>query len=260
MINFESVGDIEGAKTYRQGQWHGIASNANMPKMVEHWRALGTLYLNGNDFTATTTAAMNDHWTTIGFDPNQLNHKSKISARNAQNAFAIPLMVNTFADALGGFLYAQDLKQELADNPATFAQKYGNEITQTIKEAPTDPATIYTNEDSFANFSVLGQNARTQFASAEYHHAAMTYLQNSGAFNRIAESLELQQDRTILHDVISDYFKAVKAHGSTKLTNHVLTNRLQTTLDTSAFNMSALIDAFYTPPANAPQTNPSLTQ
>jgi hypothetical protein len=187
---------------------------------IAHARAITALLHNSNSRTAFRYDAdgnptgldgeyIQDHVTTWGWDRAAPDLRGDFDVARMQGLYAVPLMVNTLADAVAGYLYeteqlaaldrgeAKDVLTGEPLNPAQAQQWYATE--------PSGPEFIVDSLDYYAG---LGEEARR--ADPSRHHAAMAYLGQNGHFRTLARGLKPDYVEAI-KDTVVGYQLGIKA-------------------------------------------------
>lgn len=201
-IRDDSAADAAGAAAYRAGQKMKVVTEADVPRTVQSMRALGAFYNNSNIFSAQTNAHVNDHVTTIGYDPDAKNYTSDFNLAAMDGVGSLPLLINSYADVLAGFVYAQHVKEKIKTEPGKFTA----EDISKYEALPSSPEAIPENMEKFAEIGVYARGVAP--VEPEKHYAAMAFLVNHHGFDALCARLKPEYARA-MDDLLADYMKAV---------------------------------------------------
>ncbi len=199
----ETQADIKGANFYYKMQEKGIATSSDIPAQVEHMRSIGNLLNNSNNYTTINNEHISEHVTTIKFDPAQKNATSQFNVASMSSVSALPLAINSYADALIGFTYAQYIKNGIENG--TFSELNADDI-EFFEKLTKKPSEIFSQLEDFAK---LGQDLR--FQNPEMQYAAIKFLHENNAFDSLKERLKPEYGMA-LDDLVQDYLEAVDTH------------------------------------------------
>lgn len=198
---------------------------------VAHARAINALLGNSNSLTAFRYDAAGEptgvagdyvveHITTWGWDPTQPDGRGAFNVAAMRGLPAIPLAVNTMADAVAGYLYEEEQLEAMdrgetfniltgedltEDEMAWWKEVRGNRLARLIGWDQPKPEDITTY---LSHYATLGEEAR--LADPSRHHAAMAFLGRNGHFRTLAKGLKPAYVEA-MKDTVMGYQKGIAA-------------------------------------------------
>ncbi len=209
----EAEADVAGAQFYTIARSMKLAEQVDIPELVEASRALGALYKNRNAYSIKNGKDIVYYMPTLKLDTTKPNFDSGLSRAIPKGVSALPILINTVADAIAGKLVVLNRKAEVTANPDAF--------NDTDKEVfKVDPAAlkllphVYALYGYSARFGIKVDQEQTPFPrDTSMHVASIMYLKESGVLDQIAARLQPQL-RTMLYDLVGDYLAGVEKIGS----------------------------------------------
>lgn len=216
----ENNSDVHGAQNFSQAQQAGIVSSENIALSADRLRALGTFLFAGNTYTIDKIDDLHPY-TSLLLDASQKNMRTDYGKNDTKTAVVLAAYINTYADALAGYLFYKDVQNGLIDPPeGTF--------TNQVKKLSAEDIPTYIRD-----LCVIGRQIRGNFDKTpnsplnnnyNYHWAAMDYIAKNNVMNPFANQLS-SQDQTIAESLISDYLQTVDAIGTDKFKDSNLKQR-----------------------------------
>lgn len=236
----ESIADIMGSRIHKEAQKHtkGLVSNADTTQEVAALRALGNLYIGNNAATMANTTHINDHVTTVLFDPNTPNLESGL---NNTDTSLIPANINRLADGIVGYMTSIEFIKEMKKDPDRYSQAQ-HEYFQSLSYAPED---LVEQLDKFAE---TGQDYRMGLRGApqdpQLHYAAVAFIHKHDLLKNVRSEVK-ENYAAVMDDIVSDFVSAADKYAQ-KLKNPDITAKIESRLKPehfNAFNFNAFIGA-----------------
>jgi len=236
----ESIADIMGSHIHKEAQKHAkeLVSTANTTQEVAALRALGNLYIGSSAATMANTTHVNDHVTTVLFDPNTPNLESELDNTDTS---LIPANINRLADGIIGYITSIEFTKELKANPEQYQQEQ-HEYFQSLSYAPEDII------EQLNQFAETGQDYRMGLRGTpqdpQYHYAAIAFIHKHDLLKTVKSEVN-ENYAAVMDDIINDFMSATEKHGQ-KLKNHEITKTIENHLKPEhfkSFDFNAFIGA-----------------
>ncbi len=248
----ETKGDIAGYELYREMQKAGIASDADVPTQVQHLRALSNFANNGNAYNIYKNENIGAHTTTIGYDTSKEGAISEFNIASMAHISSLPIIINTYSDAIIGLYYAQSIKQLINTGNSPDL----NEDSMLMYDMLTDdPNKMHTQLNYFAQ---IGRNVRAN--NHEWQYAAIRYLYEENGFDDLKKRIKPEYAKAV-DDLLEDYLRAVDKHAiAIKDDNNVKRIRfaMRDSLDFPKITQRILEDNDYTAAYVLPASNDAM--
>lgn len=236
----ESESDIDASVIYRHAQSVGAASPADIVKTIWAYRVLSTFYYNDNLYSAKNSTQIADHITTFLFDPDTNDMRARNLSTLPDDIVTVPLAINTVADALAGFLYAQQMRGEY----------------KSYRKYPNDPKLIASHMEELAELGRWVRSHEDGNAYYEFHYAAMVYMRDHGWLGH-AKNFFRPESYAAIEDIFTDYFRAVAIAGNKKLADREKAKAMAEAIPSADFD--AMFAAIYPPEDKTPESEPTPT-
>lgn len=247
-IKMESLGDIAGITIFEKAKEQNLTSGADTPAEFAALRALGAFYNSTNISSCRAINDINTHYTTLLFNPKSSGSFDNFDLKKTPALSVLPPLINRIADAISGFVAAQDSKEEMKHNPNAFTP----EQKLFFKSLPSEQSKLLKNLDAFAELgesirlgTIIGDSFATTKANPQYHHAALAFIKEHNLLEKIKS--EMGDDYAFaIDDLLQDFTDAAEKYAP-KLKNPEISVKMTTRLNASRFanlNYDVFIDPF----------------
>lgn len=242
--NHEGQSDIALAETVKAANSLGMMQEADaLPSQWAYLRVLGSFFKNHNAFSVGSSSDINAHLTTIHFDPETPDSAAAFDQASAKGISALPILINTYADYIAGYVYAHQKHIAVKARPKSATQYERRAFAKLDGDIMSLDTLI--EYGAHARFGKEADEKDSKIISSPaYHVAAMHYLKKSGAFAEIRKNIASTL-QPAFDDLISDYFKAVNAHGSNALASAAAQRHFDSAFKGSPMGVSALTSILF---------------
>jgi hypothetical protein len=213
-------------------------------------RTFGTFFKNSNAFSAKNSTDIDAHTSNHHFSITGTSYISEFNHSAQDGISSLPLIINTYADAIAGYAFMLERAAEVKKKPRNFTPQEQHFYLRSQQE--------FTQLERMAGMGYqvrLGMPASDTdseiTANPAYHVAAMTYLKKTGLMDKIKARLAPEL-RPAFDTLVSDYFITVSRHGSAALTSARVQNHVDASMKKARLDFSGVHSVlFYLPPADA---------
>ena len=220
---FETDADIAAANIYKKSiPVSAKLKNLDALRQGESIRAFEGLAIVNNLYNARSSFDLNDHLTTIGFDPTQSGSRSDFNVSSLPEHSVLPAMINVYADTIVGYMTRLRLPE--------LAPVLDVHISRQMEGLPLDPKAITGQE--MLEFAFLGSNMRfgsNDIISKQAYHATIKLLHEGNYFDSLKQKLKPEYAKAV-DEIITDYLESVE-HIVPGLINTKMVNAKNTLFD-----------------------------
>lgn len=247
-VKLESREDIAGVIIFEKAKEQNLTSGADTTAEYAALRALGIFYKSLGISSCSDINQINPHYTTVLLNPKLPDFSSKLDLSKTPALSMLPPLINRVADAISGFIAAQDLKKEMQHNPNAFSA----EQRLFFKSLPSDQSAFLEHLDDFAILgesirtgTVIGDSFKTVKANPQYHYAALAFIKEHNLLAKVKSELGTDY-ALIIDDLFQDFLDAAEKYAP-KLQNLDLSAKMDKRINPSLFgalDYDVFIDEF----------------
>lgn len=233
----EAQADASAYTVYQEVRGLDLNDPSNPVQIEADLRAIGSFLISPSLIEKDNTENYNGHSTSMYVDLKSPDFMSGFDPEALEFSMYVPLTINKFADAMAGFLYAQDMKKRISENP----DQYDDESKAFYNELSDDPADIYQQYEHFSN---VGKISRTTYvdsaAEYEYWEAGMYYFLKHGGAKSMSD-WQKEQYQPLMEKILHDYWDAINRRGTPLMKS----KRAEMESLLKGFDIGALVDTHY---------------